>query len=105
MGVAATVQKEDALLAELDPAPHRFDEFGRKEAAARSAAFANARAALLLAPGATLTDAELAALPIATGLPRNWIVKTKQETVTVDGVARTAVSAEVKFGATVIIIR
>ena len=60
---------------------------------------------MLLAPGATLTDAELAALPIATGLPRSWLVKAKQETVTVDGAARTAVSAEVKFGATVVIVR
>ena len=60
---------------------------------------------LLLAPGVTLTDAELAALPVVTGLPRNWIARAKQETVTVDGVARTAVSAEIKFGATVIVIR
>jgi len=60
---------------------------------------------LLLAPGQTLTDAELAALPIATGLPKSWLATAKQETVTVDGVERTAVSAEIKFGATIIIIR
>ena len=60
---------------------------------------------MLLAPGATLTDAELAALPIATGLPRSWLVKAKQETVTVDGASRTAVSAKIKFGATAIIVR
>ena len=60
---------------------------------------------MLLAPGATLTDAELAALPVATGLPRNWIAKAKQETVTMAGASRVAVSAEIKFGATVIIIR
>ena len=60
---------------------------------------------LLLAPGAMLTDAELAALPIVTGLPGSWRVKIKQQTVTVGGVARTAVSAEIKFGATAVILR
>ncbi|MBR1588914.1 MAG: hypothetical protein IJ658_11390, partial [Kiritimatiellae bacterium] len=60
---------------------------------------------LLLAPGQTLTDAELAALPVATGLPRSWTAKARQQTVTVDGVARTAVAAEIKFGGTTIILR
>ena len=60
---------------------------------------------LLLAPGTTLTAEELATLPIATGLPRNWLAKAKQETVTVGGVSRVAVSAEIKFGATLLLIR
>jgi autotransporter-associated beta strand protein len=60
---------------------------------------------LLLAPGQTMTDAKVASLPVAAGLPRGWIAKPKQATVTVDGVARTAISAEIKFGGTTIIIR
>lgn len=60
---------------------------------------------MLLAPGVTLTSAELAALPIKTGLSSGWIAQAKQETVTVGGVSRVAVSAEIKFGGTTIIIR
>ena len=115
---AVTVMAGGTLCAPDDPSlPHgvelkgaiSFEEGGAITHAGIAARAANSQAftvpLMLLAPGATLTDAELAALPIATGLPRNWIAKAKQETVTVNGVARTAVSAEIKFGATVIILR
>ena len=60
---------------------------------------------LLLAPGATLTDAELKALPVAANLPKGWLAKAKQETVTVDGVSRVAVSADIVFAGMTIIVR
>ncbi|MBQ6337552.1 MAG: autotransporter-associated beta strand repeat-containing protein, partial [Kiritimatiellae bacterium] len=115
---AVTVMAGGTLCAPDDPTlpygvvlkgPIVFEEGGALTHAGIAARAANEQfftvPLMLLAPGATLTDAELAALPVATGLPRNWIAKAKQETVTVDGAARTAVSAEIKFGATVIIIR
>ncbi len=89
--------------------PITFEDGGAITHAGIAARAANAQfftvPLLLLAPGTTLTAEELAALPIATGLPRSWIAKAKLETVTVGGVARTAVSVEIKFGATVIIFR
>ena len=60
---------------------------------------------LLLAPGATLTDAELKSLPVAANLPKGWLAKAKQETVTVDGVSRVAVSADIVFAGMTIIVR
>ena len=116
---AVTVLAGGTLCAPDDPSalPHGIELKGAisfEEGSALTHAGIASRAAsenaftvplMLLAPGATLTDAELAALPIATGLPRSWLVKAKQETVTVDGAARTAVSAEIKFGATVIFVR
>lgn len=60
---------------------------------------------LLLAPGETMTSEELAALPVATGLPKSWLATPMQQTVTVDGVERTAVYAQIKFGATTIFVR
>ena len=115
---AVTVMAGGTLCAPDDPSlPHgvelkgaiSFEEGGTITHAGIATRAANSQfftvPLMLLAPGATLTDAELAALPIVTGLPSNWIAKAKQETVTVNGVARTAVSAEIKFGATVIILR
>ena len=60
---------------------------------------------LLLAPGETLTDAELKALPVAANLPKGWLAKAKQETVTVGGVSRVAVSAEIVFAGMTIFVR
>ena len=60
---------------------------------------------LLLAQGATLTDAELKALPVAANLPKGWLAKAKQETVTVGGVSRVAVSAEITFAGMTVIVR
>ena len=60
---------------------------------------------LLLAPGATLTDAELKALPVAAKLPKGWLAKAKQETVTVGGASRAAISAEIMFDGMTVIIR
>ena len=60
---------------------------------------------LLLAPGATLTDSELKALPVAANLPKGWLAKAKQETVTVDGVSRVAVSADITFAGMTIFVR
>ena len=60
---------------------------------------------LLLAPGATLTDAELKVLPVAANLPKGWLAKAKQETVTVGGVSRVAVSAEITFAGMTVIVR
>ena len=57
------------------------------------------------APDCLAADAEVAALSVSTGLSRGWLAKAKQATVTVDGAARTAISAEIKFGGTTIIIR
>ena len=60
---------------------------------------------LLLAQDATLTDAELKALPVAANLPKGWLAKAKQETVTVGGVSRVAVSAEITFAGMTVIVR
>ena len=60
---------------------------------------------LLLAPGATLTDAELKTLPVAANLPKGWLAKAKQETVTVDGVSRVAVSVDITFAGMTVIVR
>ena len=60
---------------------------------------------LLLAPGQTMTDAEVKALPVAANLPKGWLAKAKQETVTVGGVSRVAVSAEITFAGMTIIVR
>ena len=60
---------------------------------------------MLLAHGTTLTDAELKALPVSANLPKGWLAKAKQETVTVGGVSRVAVSAEITFAGMTIIVR